>query len=105
VDNSSPQAELVEVKLVMVEQEPTLAKPDVLAIKVLRIHPNPRLVLCAYSDGGLERRALVRVGRNGNFARGMEFEAKARPKAWRAIGIRREAATLQGTMVILLRLV
>src|SRR5215470_8845177 len=36
-------------------------------VKVLRPCANPRLVLCAYSDGDLERRVLVRVGRNKNF--------------------------------------
>jgi hypothetical protein len=45
-------------------------------VKVLRRCANPRLVLCAYSeDGGVERRILVRVGRNGNFVRGMELKA------------------------------
>ena len=44
-------------------------------VKVLRCCANPRLVLCAYSDGGLERRLLVRVGRNRNFVRGMELKA------------------------------
>ena len=45
-------------------------------VKVLRVCANPRLLLCAYSeDGGVERRILVRVGRNGNFIRGMELKA------------------------------
>jgi hypothetical protein len=44
-------------------------------VKILRICANPRLVLCAYQDDGLERRVLVRVGKNRNFARGMELKA------------------------------
>jgi hypothetical protein len=44
-------------------------------VKILRICANPRLVLCAYSDGDLERRVLVRVGRNKNFVHGMELKA------------------------------
>ena len=44
-------------------------------VKILRICANPRLVLCAYSDGGFERRVLVRVGRNRNFVCGMELKA------------------------------
>jgi hypothetical protein len=44
-------------------------------MKVLRICANPRLVLCVYQDGGFERRALVRVGRNANFMPGMELKA------------------------------
>jgi hypothetical protein len=44
-------------------------------VKILRICANPRLVLCAYQDDGLERRVLVRVGRNRNFVRGMELKA------------------------------
>ena len=44
-------------------------------VKILRICANPRLVLCAYSDGGFERRVLVRVGRNRNFTPRMELKA------------------------------
>jgi hypothetical protein len=44
-------------------------------VKVLRCCPNPRLILCGYRDGGLERRVLVRVGRNANFMPGMELKA------------------------------
>jgi hypothetical protein len=49
-------------------------------VKILRICANPRLVLCAYSDGDLERRVLVRVGRNKNFVQGMELKALRSPK-------------------------
>jgi hypothetical protein len=41
----------------------------------LRVCANPRLVLCAYQEEGLERRVLVRVGRNRNFVQGMELKA------------------------------
>ena len=44
-------------------------------VKVLRLCANPRLVLCGYQDNGLERRVLVRVGRNANFMPGMELKA------------------------------
>ena len=44
-------------------------------VKVLRLCANPRLVLCGYQDEGLERRVLVRVGRNANFMPGMELKA------------------------------
>jgi hypothetical protein len=55
------------------EQEPI--EREAVKVKVLRVCPNPRLVLCAFSDGGLERRVLVRVGRNRNFTCGMELKA------------------------------
>jgi hypothetical protein len=44
-------------------------------VKVLRVCANPRLVLCGYQHDGLERRVLVRVGKNGNFVPGMTLEA------------------------------
>jgi hypothetical protein len=44
-------------------------------MKVLRACANPRLVLCGYQNEGLERRVLVRVGRNANFVPGMELKA------------------------------
>ena len=52
-----------------------------LMVTVLRVCANPRVVLCAYSEGGTEYRVLVRVGRNVNFIRGMEFEAQRGQKA------------------------
>jgi hypothetical protein len=44
-------------------------------VRVERRCANPRLILCVYNDGGLERRVLVRVGRNSNFTPGMKLEA------------------------------
>jgi hypothetical protein len=49
-------------------------------LEVLRVPPNPRLVICRYWIFGEERRCLVRVGRNTNFRRGMKLVAK-RPAA------------------------
>ena len=48
---------------------------EAVKVKVLRVCANPRLVLCGYQDEGLERRVLVRVGRNANFMPGMELKA------------------------------
>jgi hypothetical protein len=48
---------------------------DEVKVKVLRVCANPRLVLCGYQAEGLERRVLVRVGRNMNFLPGMELKA------------------------------
>jgi hypothetical protein len=45
-------------------------------MKVLRICPNPRLVECSYVEEGVERRALIRVGRNANFRPGMKLVVK-----------------------------
>jgi len=61
-------------------EEPVIAREEPVEsaevkVKILRICANPRLVLCAYSDGDLERRVLVRVGRNKNFVQGMELKA------------------------------
>jgi hypothetical protein len=56
-----------------VEEEPL--EREAVKVKVSRICANPRLVLCAYIDSGLERRVLVRVGRNANFVPGMELKA------------------------------
>ena len=50
-------------------------------VKVYRIPANPRMVLCEYSEGGVERRVLVRVKQNVNFRRGMELEAQRGRKA------------------------
>jgi len=44
-------------------------------VRVLRVCANPRLLLCIYQDGGLDRRVLVRVGKNANFSPGMELKA------------------------------
>ena len=49
-------------------------------LTVLRVCPNPRLLLCTYTEDGREKRALVRVSKaNAFFRRGMTF--LARPSA------------------------
>jgi hypothetical protein len=60
------------------EQEAEQQAPgsDKVMVRVVRVCANPRVVLCEYNEGGVERRVLVRVGRNANFIRGMEFEAQ-----------------------------
>jgi hypothetical protein len=58
----------------VLEREEPVESAEV-KVKVLRICANPRLVLCACEDDGLERRVLVRVGRKANFTRGMELKA------------------------------
>jgi hypothetical protein len=52
------------------------AEPEEVLVSVLRVCANPRIVLCEYSDSGLDRRILVRVGRNVNFVTGMKLKAK-----------------------------
>ena len=42
-------------------------------VEVLRIPPNPRLVICRYWVFGEERRCMVRVGRNSNFVPRLKF--------------------------------
>jgi hypothetical protein len=72
-----PSQPLEETAAAHVEEEPL--EREAVKVKILRICANPRLVLCAYSDGGLERRVLVRVFRNRNLTCGMELKA-LRPK-------------------------
>jgi hypothetical protein len=63
----------------VLEQRGPVERAEV-KVKILRICANPRLVLCVYQDSGLERRVLVRVGRNKNFVRGMELKAIRGPR-------------------------
>jgi len=58
----------------VLEREEPVERAEV-KVKILRICANPRLVLCAYQDDGLERRVLVRVDKNRNFTCGMELKA------------------------------
>jgi hypothetical protein len=59
-------------------------------VEVLRIPPNPRLVICRYWVLGEERRCTVSVGRNSKFVPRMKFwlpepsdpMAQARPWAY-----------------------
>jgi hypothetical protein len=72
-----PSQPVDEPAAAYVEEEPL--EREAVKVKILRICANPRLVLCGYQDEGLERRVLVRVGRNRNFVCGMELKA-LRPK-------------------------
>ena len=64
-----------------VHPEQEAAERDEVTMKILRICANPRLVLCAYSQEGVESRALVKVGKNVNFSVGMELKAIRPAKA------------------------
>jgi hypothetical protein len=57
------------------EKEETSASGSaaLVELEVLRIPPNPRLVICRYRVSGEERRCMVLVGRNEKFVRGMKF--------------------------------
>ena len=60
------------------EQEAEQQAPgsDKVMVRVVRVCANPRLLLCEYREGGLERRVLVRVPKsNAFFRRGMDLEA------------------------------
>ena len=73
-------------------EEQTSASVDapLVELEVLRIPPNPRLVICRYYVSGQQRRCMVRVGRNYNFVPRMKFSlaepsdpvARARPWAY-----------------------
>ena len=69
-----PRQPVEEPAAAHVEEEPL--EREAVKMKVLKVCPNPRLLWCVYQEnGGLERRVLVRVGRNGNFVPGMELKA------------------------------
>jgi hypothetical protein len=70
--------------------EQTSANAPLIEVEVLRIPPNPRLVICRYTALGEERRCTVWVGRNSKFVPRMKFwlaepsdpVARARPWAY-----------------------
>jgi hypothetical protein len=100
VDSSSDQAELGKAKQVLVGQEPKLAKRDEVTMKVARIVPNPRLIQCIYRDeSGVERKALVKVGRSQHFVVGMTLKAIRSVRDSEVKGILWATAAFQGTMV------
>ena len=78
---SAEEPEIAKALLATNESEEPVLEREVpvesaeVKVKILRICANPRLVLCAYSEGGFERRVLVRVGRNRNFTPRMELKA------------------------------
>jgi hypothetical protein len=49
-------------------------------LQIVRIPPNPRMVICLYWAVSGERQCMVRVGRNANFKPGMKLAVK-RPAA------------------------
>jgi hypothetical protein len=52
------------------EQTSASTNEPLVELEVLRIPPNPRLVICRYRILGEERRCMVRVGRNYNLCPG-----------------------------------
>ena len=67
----------VESREVQREEEISAsANAPVVELEILRIPPNPRLVICRYWILEEERRCMVRVGRNGNFVRGMKLSVQ-----------------------------
>ena len=71
-------------------EKQTSASAPLIEVEVLRIPPNPRLVICRYWVLGEERRCTVWVGRNSKFVPRMKFWlaepsdplARARPWAY-----------------------
>src|SRR5258707_5358995 len=57
-------------------QEPLAASGDEIELEILRIPPNPRMVICAYRAVSGEKQCVVRVGRSANFRRGMKLLVK-----------------------------
>jgi hypothetical protein len=72
------------------EKSSASATASLIEVEVLRIPPNPRLVICRYWVLGEERRCTVWVGRNLKFVPRMKFwlaepsdlVARARPWAY-----------------------
>jgi hypothetical protein len=57
-------------------REPVGGRGNEIELEVVRIPPNPRMVICAYRAVSGERRCMVRVGRNANFKPGMKLLVK-----------------------------
>jgi hypothetical protein len=57
-------------------REPIAESGTEIELEIVRIPPNPRMVICRYRSTSGERRCLVRVGRNANFRRGMRVLVK-----------------------------
>jgi hypothetical protein len=58
-------------------REPLAEGGAEIELEIVRVRPNPRMVICRYRSTSGERRCLVRVGRNANFRRGMKLLVKA----------------------------
>jgi hypothetical protein len=80
------------VKAPIEEQTSASTNAPLVELEVLRIPPNPRLVICRYRILGEEKRCMVRVGRNSNFVPRMKFSLEepsdpvARAKPWEYSG-------------------
>ena len=61
-------------------REPSAKSGNEIELEIVRIAPNPRMVICGYRAASGERRCMVRVGRNTNFKPGMKLWVK-RPAA------------------------
>jgi hypothetical protein len=57
-------------------REPIAESGDAIELEIVRVPPNPRMVMCRYRVVSGERQCLVRVGRNRNFRRGMKVLVK-----------------------------
>ena len=73
-------------------EKQTSASAPLIEVEVLRIPPNPRLVICRYTALGEERRCTVWVGRNSKFVPRMKFwipepgDPTTRVKPWAYTG-------------------
>src|SRR5260221_12440500 len=74
-------------------REPVAESGNEIELEILRIPPNPRMVVCAYWAVSGESRCMVRVGRNANFKPGMKLLVK-RP----ANGMEAEPWTYDGLL-------
>ena len=72
--------------------EQSSANAPLIEVEVLRIPPNPRLVICRYRVCGEEQRCMVNVGRNSKFVPRMKFwipepgDPTTRVKPWAYTG-------------------
>src|SRR6202008_1354373 len=57
-------------------REPIVENGTEIELEIVRIPPNPRMVICRYRSVSGERACIVRVGRNANFRRGMKVLVK-----------------------------
>jgi hypothetical protein len=57
-------------------REPIAESGNEIELEILRIPPNPRMVICLYWAVSGERRCTVRVGWHGNFRPGMKLLVK-----------------------------
>src|SRR5258708_6485615 len=57
-------------------REPVAESGNEIELEIVRIPPNPRMVICTYRAVSEEHRCMVRVGRNTNFKPGMKLWVK-----------------------------